>query len=458
MTSTTVAPPLPASPAPAPSAGYRTYVLAALAVVGFMCAVDKVVISMFMEPIKKEFGLSDTQLGLMTGLAFSAMGGIASVPLARWADRGNRKWIIGGSFLAWTVMTAASGMAANFVQLLAARIGVGIGEAGCIPATHSMLGDYYPRTLRPRALAVHSAGSYLGMLGGLLGGGILVQTVGWRAGFIWLGVAGLVLAAIFHFTVREPARVDVPAAASAATPQGLLAQLGDKPAFWLLVMAFSTTSLAGSSVMVWLPSYFARAFALSPMQIGLGLGLCVGVATAIGSIIGGQLGVRNAHRAKSWGAGFSAAVTVVVMPFFLGSFHAPSPWLAFAMLFAAFGTAGMILGPVFSTLQDLVAPQARATALAVVALFGVLVGQGLGPLLVGALSDALNVQGASADGLRTAMTLVALVNFLTIVAFWLLKRRIDTLSMGTASAQVASGHADHADRAAQAGSSRTSGE
>ncbi|MES2959066.1 MAG: MFS transporter [Pseudomonadota bacterium] len=430
MNTTTVITPTPTLPAEAaPSAdGYRTYVLIALAVVGFMCAVDKVVISMFMEPIKKEFGLSDTQLGLLTGLAFSVMGGLASVPLARWADRGNRKWIIGGSFAVWTLMTAASGAATNFVQLLAARIGVGIGEAGCIPATHSMLGDYYPRHLRPRALAVHSAGTYLGMLGGLLGGGILVQTVGWRAGFIWLGLAGLVLAAVFHFTVREPARVDAQAHAPLAEATSLWSQLGDKHAFWLLVAAFSTTSLAGSSVMVWLPSYFARAFALSPLQIGLGLGLCLGVATAIGSIIGGQLGVRYGRHSKSWGAGFAAGVTVVVMPFFLGSFYAPWPLLAFALLFAAFGCAGMILGPVFSTLQDLVAPQARATALAVVALFGVLVGQGLGPLLVGALSDMLKVEGAGADGLRLAMTIVALVNFLTIAIFWKLKRRIDVLS------------------------------
>ncbi len=383
---------------------------------------------MFMEPIKKEFGLSDTQLGLLTGLAFSVMGGIASVPLARWADRGNRKWIIGGSFAVWTVMTGASGAATSFVQLLAARVGVGIGEAGCIPATHSMLGDYYPRELRPHALAVHGAGTYLGLLGGMLGGGILVQTVGWRAGFIWLGLAGLALAAIFHFTVREPARVDALAHAPLAAAEGLFAQLGDKRAFWLLVAAFSTTSLAGSSVMVWLPSYFERAFALSPIQIGLGLGLCLGVATAIGAVVGGRLGVRHARNSRSWGAGFAAGVTVLVMPFFLGSFYAPWPLLAFALLFMAFLLAGTILGPVFSTLQDLVSPHARATALAVVALFGVLVGQGLGPLLVGALSDALRVEGANADGLRTAMTLVALVNFLTIGIFWLLNRRIRVLA------------------------------
>ena len=411
------------------SRAYRNYVLGALAVVGFMCAVDKIVISMFMEAIKKDFALSDTQLGLLTGLAYAAMMAVVGVPLARWADRGNRKWIVNGSFAVWTIFTAASGMAAGFIGLLAARVGVGIGEAGCVPATHSMLGDYFPREQRPHALAVHMGSTYFGMLGGMLGGGILLQTVGWRAGFVWLGLAGLVMSAIFHFTVREPARTHAPTLAGAdAGARGLVAQLGDKRAFLWLVLAFSTTALAGASIMVWLPSYFERAFALTPIQIGLGLGLCLGVATAIGAVIGGRLGVRKAAASKSWGAGFAAWNTVFVMPFFLASFYAPWPLLAFALLFCAFLTAGMIMGPIFSTLQDLVAPEARATAVAVVSLAGVLVGQGLGPLIVGALSDALSTaQASGAAPLRTAMTIIACVNFLTILAFARLKRRIDVL-------------------------------
>jgi predicted MFS family arabinose efflux permease len=429
---------IPADPAlavaadPAPpiaSAAYRRYVLFSLAFVGFLCSVDKVVISMFMEAIKKDFALSDTQLGLMSGVAFAVMFGLSGVPLARWADKGNRKWIINGALVAWSIFTAASGMAMSFVQLLAARVGVGIGESGCVPASHSMIGDYFPRETRPFALAVHMCGVNLGVLGGMLGGGILLQTVGWRAGFVWLGVAGLLLAAVFHLTVREPARTQPVSLAESGGPAvGLLAQLGDKRAFGWLVMAFSTTSLAGSSMIVWLPSYFERAFALTPIQIGGGLGLCMGVATVIGGLVGGKLGVRNAGGPLSWGAKFAALDTIVVMPFFLGSFFAPTPLLAFALLFGAFLTAGMILGPVFSTLQDLVSPQARATAVAVVALAGILVGQGGGPLLVGAISDALRTEATGADSLRTAMALVACVNFLTIVAFWQLKRRIDVLA------------------------------
>jgi MFS family permease len=416
--------------ASAVSGRYRRYVLFALAVVGFLCSVDRVVITMFMEPMKKEFGLSDTQLGLLTGVAFAVMGGVASIPLARLADRGSRKLIINASLLAWTLMTAASGMAMSFTQLLMTRVGVGIGEAGCIPATHSMLGDYYPRELRGRALGIHSAVTFLGMLGGLLGGGILVQTVGWRTGFVILGVIGLLVSVIFHLTVREPARIDA-AATITHTPSssgGIFSKLGDLKAFGLLVLAFATTSLAGSSVSTWLPAYYGRAFDLKPMQIGLGLGLCIGLATTIGAVVGGQLSVRY-NKSRSWGARFSAAVTLVVMPFYLGSFYAPNALLSFAMLFAAYLCAGTIIGPVFATLQDLVKPDVRATAVAIVSVAGVILGQGCGPLLVGFISDLMHVAGKEAAGLRWAMTAVALVNWLTALWFWLLQRRIKALSL-----------------------------
>lgn len=414
------------APAPvAPVGAYRTYVLFVLSMIGFLCAVDRVVISMFMQPIKQEFGLSDTELGVMTGLAFAVMGGIVAIPLARVADRGSRKWIIGTSLLVWTLLTAATGMAANFVQLLAARLGVGVGEAGCIPATHSMLGDYYPREMRARALGVHTAGTYLGLLGGMVIGGVLVQTVGWRAGFIWLGLGGLVISVLFQLTVREPTRIDEmkqPATSSA----GVIARLGDLRCFLLLVGAFSTTALAGS-VVTWLPVYFGRAFALSPIQIGVGLGLAIGVATAIGAVIGGQLGNHYSKNSKSWSASFSALDTVVVMPLLLGTLYAPTPALAFTLLFLTFAVAGMITGPIFAMLQDLVDPSVRATALAIVALSGVVLGQGCGPVLVGLLSDHWSSGGNSAEGLRLAMTMVVMVNFLTIAEFWLLRRRINAV-------------------------------
>lgn len=403
------------------SPAYRTYVLVALAIVGFMCSVDKVVISMFMEPIKKEFLLSDTQLGLLNGLAFSLLGGLVSIPLARMADRGNRKWIIFLSFAAWTLMTGASGLASSFLVLLAARIGVGVGEAGCVPASHSMLGDYYPRQLRGRAYAAHFSGVYLGMLGGMLGGGILVQTVGWRMGFIWLGIGGMVLALIFQFTVREPLRVDQPA--PELQGKSLWSQLGDLRCFFMLVLAFAFVGLAGS-VSAWLPSYFERAFALSPTVIGLGLGLCIGLAAGVGALVGGQVSVRLAKRSRHAGARYSALVSWGVLVPLLASFHVPHPMVAMALLFIAFLVAGTLAGPVFGTVQDLVAPHARATAVAIIGVAGVIIGQGMGPMLVGALSDVLRTGEGSVSGLRTAMTLIGCINVMTGLFFWLLAHRI----------------------------------
>ncbi len=402
------------------SDAYRTYVLVALAVVGFMCSVDKVVISMFMEPIKKEFLLSDTQLGLMTGLAFALLGGVVSIPLARMADRGNRKRIIFLSFVAWTVMTGLSGLATSFAFLLAARIGVGVGEAGCVPASHSMLGDYYPRELRGRAYGAHFSGVYLGMLGGMLGGGILVQTVGWRMGFVILGAAGLVMALVFHFTVREPLRLEPPPPASLAG--SVWTQLGDLRCFFMLVFAFAFVGLAGA-VSAWLPSYFERAFAMSPMAIGLGLGLAIGLSSGIGALVGGQLTVKYAKGSRTWGGRYSACISWGVLVPLIGSFYVPHPVLAMVLLCVAFMAAGTLAGPVFGTVQDLVSPQARATAVAIIGVVGVVIGQGLGPVLVGVLSDAFTT-GGGVDGLRLSMTLVALINVFTGLFFWLLATRI----------------------------------
>ncbi len=409
------------------STAYRTYVLVALAVVGFMCSVDKVVISMFMEPIKKEFLLSDTELGLLNGLAFSLMGGLVSIPLARMADKGNRKWIITLSFVVWTFMTGLSGVATSFMFLLLARIGVGVGEAGCVPASHSMLGDYYPRELRGRAYGAHFSGVYLGMLGGMLGGGILVQTIGWRYGFIALGVGGLVMALIFHFTVREPLRVDMPPAATIG--KNIWSQLGDLHCFFMLMLAFAFVGLAGA-VAAWLPSYFERAFALSPMAIGLGLGLCLGLASGIGALVGGQISVKQAKKSRSAGARYSAFVSWGVLVPLIGSFHVPHPMMAFGLLFIAFLVAGTLAGPVFGTVQDLVAPQARATAVAIIGVAGVVIGHGMGPVLVGLLSDALQTKGGGVDGLRTAMTAIAAINVFTGLFFWTLSRRIDRVHPG----------------------------
>ncbi|NBT91825.1 MAG: MFS transporter [Betaproteobacteria bacterium] len=407
----------------APSSAYRTYVLAALSTVGLMNNVDRVVIYMFLQPIKKEFLLSDTEVGLLSGAAFAIMAGIVAIPLARLADRGNRKWLIAGCFAAWSFFTAICGAASNFAMLMLARVGVGIGEAGSPPATASMLGDYYPRDLRSRAFAVFTATTAIGGVSGWVGGGLLVQAVGWRNGFFILGAIGLVLALIFHWTVREPTRVDVKPPADLPA-KGVLAELGDLRSFAMLTAAMALAGFVGAASS-WLPSYFARTFNLPPIQVGLGLGLSLGFPFAIGTIVGGQLGVRHVRNSKSWAARFAAVSMAMGTPFLVGCFLAPTPMLAFGSLFVSMLLIGASTGPINVTVQDLVSPHARATAIAITSIALLVFGGGLGPVLIGAISDWLLLRDPAANSLRLALMSTAIPLLAASVMYWLLGRRID---------------------------------
>ncbi len=407
----------------APSSAYRTYVLAALSAVGMMNQIDKVVIYMFLQPIKKEFLLSDTQVGLMSGAAFAIMAGLVAIPLARLADRGNRKWLIAVCFAIWSLFTAICGAASSFALLMLARVGVGMGEAGSPPATASMLGDYYPRDLRSRAFGVFTATTAIGGVCGWVGGGLLVQAVGWRNGFFILGSVGLFMSVIFHWTVREPDRVDARAHGSLPT-KGLLAELGDLRSFAMLTSAIALAGfvVAASS---WLPSYFARTFNLPPIQVGLGLGLSLGFPFAIGTIVGGQLGVRYVRNSRSWALRFGAVTLASGTPFFVGCFLAPTPMLAFGSLFVSMLLIGASAGPVSVTVQDLVTPNARATAIAIVGIASTLFGGGLGPVLIGAISDWLLLRDPATNSLRLALMSTGIPLLMASVMYWLLGRRID---------------------------------
>jgi len=419
---------------------YRTYVIGAVAVLSFMFSVDRVVMSIFQESIKADFGLSDTQLGLLTGLAYALLGGFAGIPIARLADRWNRKMVLSAGFMLWTVMTAACGLAASFWHLAIARMGVGLGEASYGPAGLSLIGDYYPREERAGAIAVSRAGEFLGVFGGLVAGGVLLQAVGWRAGFAVLGIVGIVCATIFSLTVREPERVDEREANTSAAQLSWRTMFGEPVAFALLIGAFTSSLAVGGAVGAWLPSYFSRAFALTPVQIGTGLGVCLGVASTIGTIVGGVIGNRFMRNSRAWAAAFATGIAWIVGPFFLATFHAPTPTLAFGCLFVAFLVAGAQVGPVLAMVQDLVAPGARATAIGVLGLAGVIVGAGVGPVIVGVISDWARTDQTGAAGLRLALTSVASVYLVTGFLFLTLYRRLKRARHGVpdAGAQAAS--------------------
>jgi len=409
---------------------YRSYVLAALAVVGLMQNVDRVVIFMFLQPIKLEFGLSDTQVGLISGAAFAITQGLMAVPVARLADIGSRKWVIGGCFAVWSALTALCGATTGFISMMLARIGVGAGEAGCVPATHSILGDYYPRELRARALGVVTGVTALGGLVGMAGGGVLAQTVGWRNGFFMLGAVGVVLSLVFHLSVREPARAEAPQQSGGAG-QGLLSQLGDLRSFGLLALAMALATLTGAAVS-WLPSYFARTFAMPPAQIGAAVGLSVGFPFAIGTILGGHFSVRWVRQSKTWALRFASITLACGLPFYMATFFATTPLQAFVPLFVSMILLSVAVGPVYLTIQDMVLPQARASAVALVGVLSSIVGHGLGPVLIGAISDWMLRVDPNANSLRAALIGVGLPLLATSSMYWWLARRIDARNVAPA--------------------------
>ena len=403
--------------------GVRTYALVALAIVGFLHQMDKVFIYMFLEPIKKEFLLTDTEVGILSGAAFAITYGLIGVPVARLSDRGNRKWIIGACLATWSLFTAFCGAATGFFSLLVARIGVGAGEAGAIPATHSMLGDYYPRDLRSRALAVVSGSMALGAFLGMTLGGVMAQTIGWRNSFFLMGSVGVFLAVVFHLTVEEPPR-PVDAGQVQRSIKGILVELGDLRSFTMMALAQAFAAFTAAA-MAWLPSYFQRTFLLSPLQVGIGLGLSIGLPFAIGTFLGGHFSMPHVGRSKSWSIKFAAISFVLGLPFYLGSFFAPTPLVAFALLFISMLAFAAPTGPIGVAVQDLILPRARATAVALIGVLAGVVGAGLGPVLIGAVSDLIQAMEPGSNSLRIALVAVSFPLLVTSAIYWLLARRID---------------------------------
>ncbi|NNC54535.1 MAG: MFS transporter, partial [Pseudomonadales bacterium] len=281
-------------------AGYRRYVLVLLTLVYAVNFVDRQLVAILQEAIKADIGLSDTQLGLLTGFAFAMFYVLAGIPIARLADRSNRRNIISIAIAVWSCMTALSGMAGNFFQLLLARIGVGVGEAGCSPPAHSMISDMYPPRQRATALSFYSVGINIGIMVGFLLGGILNQYFGWRVAFIVVGAPGVLIALWFRFTVREPQRgwserVEVDTAHVAF---GRVVQFIWSHKYLVHIsLGAAMSSMAGYSISSWSASFFIRSHAVPTAELGAWLAVGVGIFGSIGTfgcgLLADKLGVQN---------------------------------------------------------------------------------------------------------------------------------------------------------------------
>ena len=368
----------------AESPAYSNYVLGILFVAYVFNFVDRQIISILAEPIRTELGLSDTQLGLLTGTAFALFYATLGIPIARWADLWVRRNIIALGLALWSAMTALSGLAASFPQLLAARVGVGVGEAALSPPAHSLLAQYFPPERRATALGVYSMGIHVGILFGVLAGGWLEQFFGWRTAFAWVGLPGLPLALLVWLTVREPAH----AAGAPAPPVAQVARrLFGLRSFRHLAFATGLTAFAGYAFANWAPTFLRRVHALQGGELGTKYGLVLGIGGALGSVLAGVLADRLGRRDRRWWLWVPAIAAQGPLPFTLAFFFLPDANAALLWLFPGLVIAAMYQGPVFSTVQTLADERMRSVASGVLLFVINIIGLGLGPPTVGWLND-----------------------------------------------------------------------
>lgn len=368
-----------------PGLGAR-WVLGLLTLIYAINYLDRQLLSVLMEPIKAEFGVSDGELGMLTGFLFALTYTVAGIPVSRVADVIGRKAVLAVSLALWSAMTAATGFVASFAQLRIARIGVALGEAGGTPPSFALISDVFPPERRATALGIFATGVSFGTLLGNVLGGWIGQAYGWRAAFIWLGLPGVAFAALLALTVREPKRVAPP---REATLPEVFRALFAQPTFVWMVAGVSLAAFAGYGFGMWKPSFLIRVHDFSLRTAGVAIGfvnLFTGVAS---SFLGGFLADRLGRRDPRWPLRVAALSALAALPCNVAFLLWPDPWVALFGISLIGIAGGMWPPPTYATSQSLVPPHMRARATAILLFFLNLIGLGLGPWLIGELSDLL---------------------------------------------------------------------
>jgi MFS family permease len=382
----------------------RWSLLAVLFLVSTSNYIDRNVISVLLEPIKQEFRVSDTMLGLLGGFCFAAFYAVFGMPVARWADRGNRRTIITLALTIWSLMTLCCGLAQSFAQLAIARIGVGAGESGAIPPAQSLIADYFPPLQRARAIAIFTSAAIAGYLLGFGVGGYLAATQGWRMAFLVAGVPGLVLALITRFGLSEPRlllRFQV-GRADGESVRASLARLMAKRSYLYALAGCLLYFLVAYGALIFIPSFLIRTLHVGLTDVSVTYGSLGAIASVIGTLGGGWVADRLARRDARWLAWLPALALVVTAPIEIAAFMMSSFKAFLACGFAASVLLAGGLPPVFAAIHAVCGGRRRATAIAIVLFSATLFGGGCGPLLAGAISDLLTAR-YGADGLRYAL-------------------------------------------------------
>ncbi len=426
----------PASPPLPPLlSGHKGYVLVVLFLVYALNYVDRQILVILGQPIKLEFGLKDWQLGFLTGTAFALFYATLGLPIARIADRANRVSIIAAALAIWSGMTSLCAATASFAQLAAARVGVGVGEAGGGPPSVSLIASYFDRRQRSTAMGIYSLGPTVGILIGFVVGGWVSQRYGWRAAMLVAGLPGLALAVLVKLTVREP-RVEPGApepVVEVLPPFGeTVRTLFGTRAYTMVIIATVGAGITVYGFMVWVPAYLIREYGLSTREVGTTVGLCAGIAGSFGVFAGGWLADLLGRRNHRWYLYIPALTTIVFYPLILGVLHAGSAKLAFIFLVPAYMVALAYTGPSWAVVQTIAPPQLRAMAAAILLFLVNLIGLGIGPQVVGLLSDVFQPDRGTAGGLSLAIAIVTSVAFPASIFFYLGARALPAEAYGQA--------------------------
>ncbi len=396
-----------------PKAAY--YALGMLTLVYAFNFIDRQLLAILQESIKADLSLSDSQLGLLTGFAFAIFYVTAGIPIARWADHANRRNIVAGSLFIWSFMTALSGMVQNYTQLVLARIGVGIGEAGGSPPSHSMISDIFPPNRRATALGFYSTGVSFGILFGFLFGGWLNEYFGWRTAFLVVGIPGVFLSGLIMLTLREPTRGLIEqktVTAESVLLKKVIQTLWESRTFRHLSLAASLNAFSGYSTASWTASFMIRSHEMSTGELGTWLAIIIGLCGAIGVFFGGMAADWLSPRDKRWYMWLPAISGFIAVPFMVAVYLADTPYVALSMMLIPGLLHQVYLGNTLATTHNLVGLKMRATSSAILFFILNIIGLGCGPFLVGVLSDQLSASHG-ADSLRLAM-----LYLLPAVMFW----------------------------------------
>ena len=409
------------------STAYRNYVLFILVVVNTINFVDRTAISVLAGDIRAEFGISDTMTGLVMGIAFTAFYAILGYPIARLLDRRRRTTILAAVLVIWSGMTALCGAAASFLQLFLFRVGVGIGEAGAGPASHSLIADYFRKVDRPSAIGFFSLGVPLGNFLGIFVGGLLVGLIGWRWTFVALGLPGILMAVIVLFTIREPVRgaTDDPADAAAlrASEDVPLLEgvknLWARPTFRVMSYSAALSALCGYGMNLWMPQFLTRIHGLTPADYSFVLGAAIGVGGGLGAMLGGVITGRAAERDSRAFLTLPAATMALFAVAMVFAVWSPSLAVVYAAIFVAAFAQFYLMGPCVAAVQRLAPLRGRAVATAFFFFILSFAGLGFGPAYVGGMSDFFQQTYGEAEGLRLAMATLSLISLVAAgIAFF----------------------------------------